>query len=93
MGVIPINFSPEVEVFIKGSRKGTRSQVVDRVMKKYLRAKLSDEAAATIEDSSNEQLTLACINRFNDISQFDKEWLDRALLLRDVFLAHLGEKA
>lgn len=93
MGVIPINFSPEVEVFIKGSRKGTRSAVVDHVMKKYLRAQLSDSTAATIEDSSNQQLTMACINRFNDISQFDKEWLDRALVLRDVFLKHLEEKA
>lgn len=93
MGVIPINFSPEVEVFIKGSRKGTRSAVVDRVMRNYLRSQLSDETAATIEDSSNQQLTMACINRFNDITQFDKEWLDRALLLRDVFLAHLEEKA
>jgi len=54
---------------------------------------LSDITVATIEDSSNQQLTMACINRFNDISQFDKEWLDRALLLRDVFLAHLELKA
>jgi len=89
MGVIPINFSPEVEVFIKGNRAGTRSQIVDRVMKKYIQSKLSDVESATIEDSSISQLTIAAISRMQDITTYNAEWMDRAMLLRSVFLDHL----
>jgi hypothetical protein len=92
MGVIPINFSPEVEVFIKGSRKGTRSQVVDRVMKKYLQSKLGDEQSALVEDSSIQQLTAACISRHQDLQNWDQEWMDQAMVLRDVFIRHLELK-
>ena len=93
MGVIPINFSPEVEVFIKDSRKGTRSTMVDQVMKKHLRAQLSDKQSATIEDSDLHQLTMACISRMNNTVDFNQHWWDRAMLLRDVFIKHLEESA
>jgi len=93
MGVIPINFSPEVEVFIKGNRAGTRSAVVDQVMKKYLQARLGDEEAALIIDSSIQQLTAACIARHQDLANWSQEWMDRAMILRDVFIKHLeGDK-
>jgi len=92
MGVIPINFSPEVEVFIKGNRPGTRSQVVDRVMKKYLQSQLGDEQSALIEDSSIQQLTAACIARHQDLENWNQDWMDRAMILRDVFIKHLEGK-
>ena len=89
MGVIPINFSPEVEVFIKGSRKGTRSQVVDQVMKKHLRAQLSDSESATIEDTEIPALIAAAISRAHKIDVHSQEWFERALVLRDILIKHL----
>nr|AXH79533.1 MAG: hypothetical protein [Circular genetic element sp.] len=93
MGVIPINFSPEVEVFIKGSRKGTRSQVVDRVMKKYIQAQLSDSEATTVDDCSIPQLINIVINRSHKIETHNQDWFDRALVLRDILIKHLEESA
>jgi len=91
MGVIPINFSPEVEVFIKGSRKGTRSQVVDRVMKKYLQSKLSDEESMSIDDCSVRRLINIAINRSHKIDQHSQEWFERSIVLRDILIKHLEE--
>jgi hypothetical protein len=91
MGVIPINFSPEVEVFIKGSRKGTRSQVVDRVMKKYIQAQLGDGEMRTIIEATASELTAAALSKSHDITNHNQEWYDRAILLRDIFLKHLEE--
>ncbi len=93
MGVIPINFSPEVEVFIKGIRAGTRSAAVDNVMKKHLRARLGDDDRISTTDTSIQQLTAICINKHQSIEEFNQEWLDRAMLLRDIFIKHLeGEQ-
>lgn len=93
MGVIPINFSPEVEVFIKGNRTGTRSAVVDQVMKKYLRSKLSDIESSNIEDLTVGQLVASAINRMYDVAKCNQEWFERALVLRDILLKHLeGEQ-
>jgi hypothetical protein len=92
MGVIPINFSPEVEVFIKGNRAGTRSAVVDRVMKKYLQARLGDETSALIDDSTIQQLTAACIARHQDLEQWNQDWMDQAMVLRGLFIKHLEGK-
>jgi len=89
MGVIPINFSPEVEVFIKGNRAGTRSQVVDGVMKKHLRARLGDDDRISTTDTSIQQLTAICINKHQQIESFNQDWLDRAMILRDLFIKHL----
>ena len=93
MGVIPINFSPEVEVFIKGNRAGTRSQVVDRVMKRYLRAKLSDGQAATVEETPIDALIAAAISRAHKIDVHSQDWFERALVLRDILIKHLEESA
>ena len=93
MGVIPINFSPEVEVFIKGSRKGTRSQVVDRVMKKYIQAQLSDNELATVEDTPIPSLIAAAISRAHKIDIHSQDWFERALVLRDILIKHLEESA
>ena len=91
MGVIPINFSPEVEVFIKGSRKGTRSTMVDQVMKKHLRAQLSDVVSATVEETSIPSLIAAAISRAHKIDIHSQEWFERALVLRDILIKHLEE--
>ena len=93
MGVIPINFSPEVEVFIKGSRKGTRGQVVDRVMKKYIQAQLSDNELATVEDTPIPSLIAAAISRAHKIDIHSQDWFERALVLRDILIKHLEESA
>ena len=93
MGVIPINFSPEVEVFIKGSRKGTRSTMVDQVMKKHLRAQLSDKQSATVEDTDIPALIAAAISRAHKIDVHSQEWFERALVLRDILMKHLEESS
>jgi len=93
MGVIPINFSPEVEVFIKGSRKGTRSTMVDQVMKKHLRAQLSDVVSATVEETSIPSLIAAAISRAHKIDIHSQEWFERALVLRDILIKHLEESS
>jgi len=92
MGVIPINFSPEVEVFIKGNRAGTRSQVVDRVMKKYLQSQLGDESSSLVEDATIQQLTAACIARHQSLEDWNQDWMDQAMVLRGLFIKHLEGK-
>jgi uncharacterized protein (DUF2252 family) len=90
MGVIPINFSPEVESFIKGNRAGTRSAVVDRVMKKYIQAKLSDTSSSLVEDLTAEQLINAATVRYMIREKTNTAYLDRLIQLRDILLEHMA---
>jgi hypothetical protein len=89
MGVIPINFSPEVEAFIKGNRAGTRSAVVDRVMKKHIQSKLSDTSSSLVSDLTAEQLINAATVRYMIGEKTGTAYLDRLIQLRDILIEHM----
>jgi len=91
MGVIPINFSPEVEAFIKGNRAGTRSAVVDRVMKKYIQAKLSDTSSSTVAEKTAQQLVYLATSRYMTAERAGTAFEDRLIQLRDILLEHMEE--
>jgi len=89
MGVIPINFSPEVEAFIKGNRAGTRSAVVDRVMKKYIQSKLSDTSSSTVAEKTAQQLVYLATSRYMTAERAGTAFEDRLIQLRDILLEHM----
>jgi len=93
MGVIPINFSPEVEAFIKGNRAGTRSAVVDRVMKKYIQSKLSDTSSSTVAEKTAQQLVYLATSRYMTAERAGTAFEDRLIQLRDILLEHMEEEA
>jgi len=89
MGVIPINFSPEVESFIKGNRAGTRSAVVDRVMKKHIQSKLGDTPAQLVGDKTSAQLVYLATSRYMTAERAGTAFEDRLIQLRDILLEHM----
>ncbi len=89
MGVIPINFSPEVEAWIKGNRAGTRSQVVNRAMKKYIQSKLGDTPSQMVGDKTSQQLVYLATSRYMTAERAGTAFEDRLIQLRDILLEHM----
>ncbi len=89
MGVIPINFSPEVEVHIKGLQRGNRSQYVNRVVKKAIQADLGDDQARTIAEFSIPQLIQVACSRCLTRTYAGTPEEARLLELRNLLLEHI----
>tara|TARA_Y100001963_G_C6762103_1_gene440054 strand:+ start:1487 stop:1801 length:315 start_codon:yes stop_codon:yes gene_type:complete len=88
MGVIPINFSPDVEVFIKGMKRGNRSQWVNKEVKKVIQAGLGDSDQRRIVEVSAIHLIGTSINRVQgcvvDSKSFDEEKRKKLLRLKEL---------
>lgn len=93
MGVIPINFSPEVEVHIKGLQRGNRSQWVNRLVKKAIQAELGDHQAKTIAEFSIPQLIQIATSRCLTKSYAGSPEEARLLELRNILLEHISKMA
>lgn len=89
MGVIPINFSPEVEVHIKGLKRGHRSQWVNRVIKKAIQAELNDTESKTIDEFSIIQLIQIAVSRSFRKSIAGSPEESRLIELRNLLLEHI----
>ena len=89
MGVIPINFSPEVEVHIKGLKRGYSSQWVNRVVKKAIQAELSDVDSKTIDEFSIIQLIQIAVSRTFRKSLAGSPEESRLIELRNLLLEHI----
>lgn len=89
MGVIPINFSPEVEVHIKGMQRGNRSQWVNRIVKKAIQADLGDDQVRTIAEFSIPQLIQIACSRCMTKSLAGSPDEARLLELRNLLLEHI----
>ena len=70
MGVIPINFTPDVEIFIKGMKRGNRSQWVNRQIRDAIRAEAGDKQSTIVEKLSSIQLVQAAVERFLTLSKW-----------------------
>lgn len=89
MGVIPINFSPEVEVHIKGMKRGNRSQWVNRVVRDAIQSKLSDTESQRVCDLSIPLLIQKGVSRV-----ISRKWVNtpeeaRLYELRNLLLEHI----
>lgn len=89
MGVIPINFSPEVEIHIKGMQRGNRSQWVNRVVKKAIQAELSDTKSKTIDEFSVIQLIQVAVSRCFRKSIAGSPEEARMVELRNILIEHI----
>ncbi len=89
MGVIPINFSPEVETHIKGMQRGNRSQWVNRVVKKAIQAELSDTQSKTVEECSSIQLIHIAVSRCFRKSIAGSPEEARMIELRNILIEHI----
>lgn len=89
MGVIPINFSPEVEIHIKGMQRGNRSQWVNRVVKKAIQAELSDTQSKTIDEFSVIQLIQIAVSRCFRKSIAGSPEEARMVELRNILIEHI----
>lgn len=91
MGVIPINFSTDVETHIKGLRRGNRSQWVNRVVKAAIQARLSDTSSALVEDLSAASLVhAACLRCFTKSNAGTPEEA-RLIELRNLLIDTMGK--
>ncbi len=93
MGVIPINFSPEVEVHIKGMQRGNRSQWVNRVVRDAIQSKLSDTESQRVSELSIPQLIQKGVSRV-----IARKWVNtpeeaRLYELRNLLLEHIEKMA
>lgn len=92
MGVIPINFSPDVEVYIKGLKRGNRSQWVNRQIKEAIRAEVGDKESTIVEKLSAVQLIQVAVQRFLTLSQWhDTPEENRMLELRNMIVELMKE--
>ena len=92
MGVIPINFSPDVEVYIKGLKRGNRSQWVNRQIKNALRAEVGDKESTIVEKLSAVQLIQVAVQRFLTLSKWhDTPEENRMLELRNMIVELMKE--
>lgn len=89
MGVIPINFTPEVEVHIKGLKRGNRSQWVNRVVKRAIQADLGDSQSKTVAEFSIPQLIQIASSRCLTKSYAGSPEEARLLELRNLLLEHI----
>lgn len=87
MGVIPINFTPDVEIFIKGMQRGNRSQWVNRQIQEAIRAKSGDQESTIVEKLSAIQLVQVAVQRFLTLSKWhDTPEENRMLELRNMIV-------
>ena len=87
MGVIPINFTPDVEVYIKGLKRGNRSQWVNRQIKEAIRAEVGDKESTIVEKLSAVQLIQVAVQRFLTLSKWhDTPEENRMLELRNMIV-------
>lgn len=91
MGVIPINFSPGVEVHIKGMKRGNRSQWVDRIIKQEIQRELKDEDQLRLIECSHVKLIVHAVQRAvsNKSREFSPEE-KRLMELRNLLLEHMA---
>ena len=91
MVVIPINFSPDVEIHIKGMKRGNRSQWVDRVIKAEIQRKLKDDDQLKLIECSHVKLIVhgcarALKNNTKNLSPDERRMIE----LRNMLLDHLA---
>lgn len=92
MGVIPINFTPDVEVYIKGLKRGNRSQWVNRQIKEAIRAEVGDKESTIVEKLSAVQLIQVAVQRFLTLSKWhDTPEENRMLELRNMIVELMKE--
>lgn len=92
MGVIAINFTPDVEVHIAGLKRGNRSQYVNKVMRDHIRSNLGDQESTIVEKLSAIQLVQVAVQRFMTLSKWhDTPEENRMLELRNMIVELMKE--